>query len=220
MATSPSSTTTTSKGRRGMTVLIVDYGMGNIASARRAIEECGGRVLVSEDPADINVADRIVVPGVGAFPQAMARLREGGWVDALRTAVHDDGLPLLGICLGMQLLADEGDEISKTQGLGLIPGRIERIVPTDASERVPHVGWNEVRHPGGPLFDGIPSGADFYFVHSFRFVPADEDMILATTPYAGETVSAVGAVRVAGVQFHPEKSSRAGFRLLKNFLAL
>ena len=203
-----------------MTVLIVDYGMGNIASARRAIEECGERALVSDDPADIKVADRIVVPGVGAFPQAMARLREGGWVDALRTAVHDDGLPLLGICLGMQLLAGEGDEVSKTQGLGLIPGRIERIVPTDASERVPHVGWNEVRHSGGPLFDGIPSGADFYFVHSFRFVPAGEDTILATTPYAGETVSAVGTGRVAGVQFHPEKSSRAGFRLLKNFLAL
>jgi len=203
-----------------MTVLIVDYGMGNIASARRAIEECGGRALVSDDPADIKVADRIVVPGVGAFPQAMTRLREAGWVDTLRAAVHNDGLPLLGICLGMQLLADESDEVTKTQGLGLIPGRIERIVSDDSSERVPHVGWNEVRHRDGLLFDGIPSGADFYFVHSFRFVPASETAILATTPYAGQTVSAVGASRVAGVQFHPEKSSRAGFRLLKNFLAL
>ncbi|HEV7232993.1 MAG TPA: imidazole glycerol phosphate synthase subunit HisH [Sphingorhabdus sp.] len=203
-----------------MTVLIVDYGMGNIASARRAVEECGGRVLVSADPADIKTADRIIVPGVGAFPLAMTRLREGGWVDALRTAVHDDGLPLLGICLGMQLLADEGDEVSKTEGLGLIAGRIERILPTDVSERVPHVGWNEVRHRDNPLFAGIPSGADFYFVHSFRFVPARDDTILATTPYAGETVSAVGKGHVAGVQFHPEKSSRAGFRLLKNFLAL
>lgn len=203
-----------------MTVLIVDYGMGNIASARRAIEECGGRALVSDDPADIKVADRIVVPGVGAFPQAMGRLREGGWVDALRSAVYDDGLPLLGVCLGMQLLADESDEVAKTQGLGLIPGRVERILPADASERVPHVGWNEVRHRDGALFDGIPSGADFYFVHSFRFVPAGDDSILAITPYAGETVSAVGSGRVAGVQFHPEKSSRAGFRLLKNFLAL
>lgn len=203
-----------------MTVLIVDYGMGNIASARRAIEECGGRVLVSEDPTDIKVADRIVVPGVGAFPQAMGRLRHAGWVEALRKAVHDDGLPLLGICLGMQLLADESDEINRTQGLGLIPGRIERIVPSEDSERVPHVGWNEVRHRNASLFDGIPSGADFYFVHSFRFVPASADAILATTPYAGETVSAVGVGAVSGVQFHPEKSSRAGFRLLKNFLAL
>ena len=203
-----------------MTVLIVDYGMGNIASARRAIEECGGRALVSDDPADIKVADRIVLPGVGAFPQAMERLREAGWVDTLRAAVQNDGLPLLGICLGMQLLSDESDEVYKTQGLGLIPGRIERIVSADASERVPHVGWNEVRHRGGALFDGIPSGADFYFVHSFRFVPTVETAILATTPYAGETVSAVGSGSVAGVQFHPEKSSRAGFRLLKNFLAL
>ena len=203
-----------------MTVLIVDYGMGNIASARRALEECGARALVSDDPADIKVADRIVVPGVGAFPQAMARLCEAGWVDALRAAVHDDGLPLLGICLGMQLLADESDEVSRTQGLGLIPGRIERILPADADERVPHVGWNEVHHQGDTLFKGIPSGADFYFVHSFRFVPTREDAIVATTPYAGETVSAVGAGRVVGVQFHPEKSSRAGFRLLKNFLAI
>ena len=202
-----------------MTVLIVDYGMGNIASARRAIEECGAEVLVSGDPADIRAADRIVLPGVGAFPVAMARLRETGWVNALRSAVHDDGLPLLGVCLGMQLLADESDEVTKTQGLGLIPGRVERIVPTDAAERVPHVGWNEVRHNGGALFQGVPSGSDFYFVHSYRFVPVSDDAILATTPYAGETVSAVGNDRVAGVQFHPEKSSRVGFRLLKNFLA-
>lgn len=202
-----------------MTVLIVDYGMGNIASARRAIEECGGRAVVSDDPKSVGAADRIVVPGVGAFGHAMARLRDRGWVDVLRSAVHQDGLPLLGICLGMQLLADESDEGVKTRGLGLIPGRVERIVPDDPAERVPHVGWNEVRHQGARLFDGIPSGADFYFVHSYRFVPAGEGAILAVTPYAGETVSAVGLGRVAGVQFHPEKSSRAGFRLLQNFLA-
>lgn len=202
-----------------MTVLIVDYGMGNIASARRAIEECGGSVVVSDDPKSVRTADRIVVPGVGAFPQAMARLRDAGWVDVLRSAVYDDGLPLLGVCLGMQLLADEGDEVTRTQGLGLIPGRIERITPINPAERVPHVGWNEVHHRGGPLFNGIPSGADFYFVHSYRFAPDNQDAILATTPYAGETVSAVGSGRVAGVQFHPEKSSRAGFKLLQNFLA-
>lgn len=201
-----------------MTVLIVDYGMGNIASARRAIEECGGRAIVSDQPSDIDQADRIVVPGVGAFPLAMERLREAGWVEALYRAVHQDGLPLLGVCLGMQLLAEESDEVSVTSGLGLIPGRVERIVPTDPVERVPHVGWNEVNHRNGDLFDGIPGGADFYFVHSYRFVPSDPATILATTPYAGEFVSAVAKGRVAGVQFHPEKSSRAGFRLLRNFL--
>ncbi len=203
-----------------MTVLIVDYGMGNIASARRAIEECGGQVLVSNDPDDIRQVDRIVVPGVGAFPQAMARLREGGWVEALQAAVNDEGLPLLGVCLGMQLLADESVEGSATPGLGLISGRVERIVPTAPTERVPHVGWNEVNHNDSGLFEAIPSGADFYFVHSYHFVPANSAAILATTPYAGEFVSAVSNGRVAGVQFHPEKSSRAGFRLLKNFLAL
>jgi glutamine amidotransferase len=202
-----------------MTVLIVDYGMGNIASARRAIEECGSQALVSANPADIQLVDRIVVPGVGAFPQAMARLRDGGWCDALRTAVFNDGLPLLGVCLGMQLLADESEEGSKTQGLGLIPGRVVKILPECAAERVPHVGWNEVNHHGSELFDGIPSGVDFYFVHSYRFVPAQTSNILATSPYAGETISVVGSGKVYGVQFHPEKSSRAGFRMLKNFLA-
>lgn len=202
-----------------MTVLIVDYGMGNIASARRAIEECGARVVVSDRPSEVDLADRIVVPGVGAFPLAMQRLRDAGWVEALNRAVLDDGIPLLGVCLGMQLLADESDEVSVTAGLGLIPGRVERIVPADPAERVPHVGWNEVNHRDGALFEGIPAGADFYFVHSYRFVPSDPATILATTPYAGGFASAVGKGRVAGVQFHPEKSSRAGFRLLRNFLS-
>ncbi len=201
-----------------MTVLIVDYSMGNINSARRAIEECGGRAIVSSNPADVEQADRILVPGVGAFPLAMQRLREAGWVEVLHHAVLQDGVPLMGVCLGMQLLADESDEISVTAGLGLIPGRVERILPVDSSERIPHVGWNEVDHHNGALFDGIPSGADFYFVHSYRFVPSDPTTILAATPYAGEFVSAVGKGLVAGVQFHPEKSSRAGFRLLRNFL--
>ena len=203
-----------------MTVLVVDYGMGNLASARRSLEECGARVLVSDDPATIRDVDRVVVPGVGAFPMAMQRLRERGWADAIRAAAIDDKLPVLGVCLGMQLLADEGTEVGVTQGLGLIRGRVERMRPELPGERVPHVGWNEVNLVGAPmLFDGIPTGADFYFVHSYRFVATDPDDVLATAPYCGEVVAAVGRGSVMGVQFHPEKSSRAGFRLLKNFLA-
>lgn len=202
-----------------MTVLIIDYGMGNLASARRAIEECNGRAIVSSNPQDLDIADRIIVPGVGAFPQAMQRLSEGGWEEALRKAVLDQGIPLLGVCLGMQLLADESYEVAVTKGLGFISGRVERLVPIAQSERVPHVGWNEVNHNDCCLFEGIEKGTDFYFVHSYKFVPSNPDSILATTPYAGEFVSAVGSGRIAGVQFHPEKSSRAGFQLLKNFLA-
>lgn len=204
-----------------MTVLIVDYGMGNLASARRSLEECGAHVLVSDQPRDVKQAERIVVPGVGAFPQAMQRLNERGWSDAIREAALAERVPVLGVCLGMQLLADEGEEVEPTRGLGLVPGRIRRIVPSEAKERVPHVGWNEVNpNAPSPLFEGIPAGSDFYFVHSFRFTDADPADVLATTPYAGDFVSAVGRGRVMGVQFHPEKSSRAGFRLLRNFLAL
>lgn len=203
-----------------MTVLVVDYGMGNLASARRALEECGARVLVSDEPRDVRQAERLVVPGVGAFPQAMQRLNERGWTEAIRQAALDDGIPVLGVCLGMQLLADEGEEVEPTAGLGLVPGRITRLAPA-AGERVPHVGWNEVVPVGEPpLFAGIPAGSDFYFVHSFHFAAASADDVLATTPYAGGFVSAVGRGRVLGTQFHPEKSSRAGFRLLRNFLAL
>jgi imidazole glycerol-phosphate synthase subunit HisH len=204
-----------------MTVLIVDYGMGNIASARRSLEECGVKVIVSDDPATLRVADRVVIPGVGAFPKAMQRLNDLGWSDALRSAAREDAIPVLGICLGMQLLADSGTEFEATPGLGLIPGKIERIIPVDANERVPHVGWNEVNPVAGhPLFAGLPSNADFYFVHSFRFVTDNPQDTIATTPFAGRTVAVVGKGHVVGTQFHPEKSSRAGFQVLRNFLAL
>jgi glutamine amidotransferase len=202
-----------------MGVLLVDYGMGNVASARRSFEECGASVVLSDDPDCVRSADRIVVPGVGAFAQAMRRLRECGWVDAIREAAHE-GVPVLGICLGMQLLADEGDEGGIAQGFGLIHGRIERMVSTTPHERIPHVGWNEV-YPvsGAQLFTGIDPGSDFFFVHSYRFLPSDPASVLATTPFCGEVVSAVQDGRITGVQFHPEKSSRAGFQLIRNFLA-
>jgi imidazole glycerol-phosphate synthase subunit HisH len=202
-----------------MTVLIIDYGMGNLASARRSFEECDATVVVSDHPSAARSASRIVIPGVGAFGEAMQRLRSAGWVDAIREAA-DEGVPVLGICLGMQLLAEEGDEGSLVQGFGLVRARIERMTPKAPGERIPHVGWNEVYpRPDAKLFRGIAPGSDFFFVHSYHLVPRDQDAILATTPYCGGIVSAVQQNQVMGVQFHPEKSSQAGFQLIRNFLA-
>jgi glutamine amidotransferase len=201
-----------------MTVLVVDYGMGNLPSVARALEECGAQVEVSDDPAAIERAERIVMPGVGAFADAMGNLTTRGWVDGLRRAVTQDRLPFLGICLGMQLLADEGDEGGKTAGLALIPGQVRRL-EAGLGDRIPHVGWNELHATKqSRLLEGVPDGADFYFVHSYQLVPTAEDAVLGRTPYCGGFVAAVERDNVVGFQFHPEKSSRMGRQLLRNFL--
>lgn len=201
-----------------MATLIIDYGMGNLASVKRAFEECGANVFISDDPADIETSERLVLPGVGAFYDAMALLRKRGWVDAIRHAVLEEGVPILGICLGMQLMAESGVEGGETDGLGLVPGTVS-MLSSNTSERIPHVGWNEVhiqrRHS---IFDGVSDGTDFYFVHSFHFIPSYSEHILAITPYCGRFVSVVGKGSAIGVQFHPEKSSKAGFRIITNFL--
>jgi glutamine amidotransferase len=202
-----------------LSVLIVDYNLSNLGSIRRSLEECGVSPVVSDDPARLKAASRIVLPGVGSFTDGMANLREMGWDAALREAVREDGVPLLGICLGMQLLAGMGFEGGTVRGLDLIPGEVRRFVPDDPATRVPHVGWNEVWNASGnPLLEGIPDGSDFYFVHSYHFIPLHKEHVLATTPYCGGFVSGVGAGNILGVQFHPEKSGRPGFRILKNFL--
>lgn len=201
--------------------LIVDYGMGNLGSVKRAFEECGAEVIIAEDPAVCKRADHIVLPGVGTFSDGMAALAKGGWINALLAATRNDGIPLLGICLGMQLLADKGFEGGETAGLGLIPGETHRLAADTPEAKIPHVGWNEVHHTGvHPLLAGIPTGMDFYFVHSYHFIPKNTANTLASTPYCGSFVSAIAQSSIYGVQFHPEKSSRAGFQLLKNFLAL
>lgn len=200
-----------------MSVLIVDYGMGNLASVKRALEECGANAFISDNPTDLTDCSHILLPGVGAFSDAMQRLQQGGWVEPLRRTVCDDNIPLLGICLGMQLLADVGEEGGIHPGLGIIPGRVVRLQPV-ANERIPHVGWNSVAHQHHELFDGVPVNSDVYFVHSYHFMPADAEDIRATTPYCGNFVSAVGRDAAFGTQFHPEKSSRHGLRILKNFL--
>jgi imidazole glycerol-phosphate synthase subunit HisH len=203
-----------------VTVLLVDYGMGNLGSARRALEECGATVTVSANPADAASADRIVIPGVGAFPEAMRRLNEKGWTETLRRDALQNQIPVLGICLGMQLLAQYGHEGEKTEGLGFIPGHVTRLEPVE-NERVPHVGWNEVWfQSGSPLFAHVKDGSDFYFVHSYQFVAEDPSDVVAATPYCGRFVSAVARGKVFGVQFHPEKSSQTGFQVIRNFLAV
>ncbi|MDD5085022.1 MAG: imidazole glycerol phosphate synthase subunit HisH [Candidatus Omnitrophica bacterium] len=202
-----------------MDVVVVDYGMGNLGSVRRSLEECGAKVLVSGDPSDLESASRVILPGVGAFADGMAHLRERGWIEALKRNIREAQIPLLGICLGMQLLADKGYEGGQTEGLGLVPGVVKRFEPGEPTVRIPHVGWNEVHitRPN-PLFSGIPDNCDFYFVHSYYFVSEDDGSVVATTPFCGGFASAVMEGSVFGVQFHPEKSSRHGFCLLRNFL--
>lgn len=203
-----------------MKVVVINYGMGNLGSVRRALEECGADVLISDDPLDLEQADRIILPGVGAFREGMANLNTGGWVPHLYNVLKNPQVLLLGICLGMQLLAEEGEEGGRTTGLGLIPGKVVRFTPSETDPRIPHVGWNEIHHDSSSwLLKDIKNKTDFYFVHSYHLQPAHPEYVLATTPYAGEFVSVVGCKNVLGTQFHPEKSSRPGFQLLRNFLA-
>jgi imidazole glycerol-phosphate synthase subunit HisH len=202
-------------------VAIVDYGMCNLDSVKRALEEVGARPYVTDDPADLDAADRIVLPGVGAFPDAMANLRARGLDDALAKQVLHERAPFLGVCLGMQLMAAIGEEVEATQGLGWVDASVVRFVATAADPRIPHVGWNEVTPVGdSQLFTGIPPGADFYFVHSFHIACADSEDVLATTPYCGGFTSALQRGDAYGVQFHPEKSQQWGLRLLANFLTV
>jgi imidazole glycerol-phosphate synthase subunit HisH len=183
------------------------------------VEECGGRPLVTRDPRDLERAERIILPGVGSFGAAMANLRADGFDTALPETVLQGGRPLLGICLGMHLLAERGSEGGDHAGLALLRGRVVRLQPK-SGERVPHIGWNDVTPAAvSPLFEGLPPGSDFYFVHSYRLQSPPEET-LATIDYCGTTVAAAGRDHIHAVQFHPEKSQTVGFRLLRNFLAM
>jgi imidazole glycerol-phosphate synthase subunit HisH len=201
-------------------VAVIDYGMGNLDSIRRALEECGGAVTVTDQPDEIQRCDRIVLPGVGAFPDGMANLRQRGLDTFLRREVVDLGLPFLGICLGMQLLFGTGFEVHETAGLGWFDGEVRRLEPRD-SERLPHVGWNSLSDVRDcPLLAGLSGTEDFYFVHSFHCRPRDPAVIRARSDYCGGFAAVVGRGNLYGVQFHPEKSQKAGFRVLRNFLSL
>jgi imidazole glycerol-phosphate synthase subunit HisH len=201
-------------------VAIIDFGVSNLDSVGRALEDAGASPYVVASGDDLGEPDRIVLPGVGAFDVAMANLAGRGLDRALDVAVVDRGTPLLGICLGMQLLASEGTEGGVTAGLGWVPGRVVRLEPQNGDRRIPHVGWNELVPGSSPLFDGIESGTDVYFVHSYHVVPDSTSDIASMTPYCGGFVSAIDRGTVFGVQFHPEKSQRAGAMILRNFLKI
>ncbi len=211
------------------TVAIIDYGSGNLHSAAKACEraarEAGidARIVVTADSSVVAAADRIVLPGVGAFADCRAGLeRVEGLRAAIERCVLEAGRPFLGICVGMQLLAGRGLEHVETAGLGWIAGEVRRIAPADPALKVPHMGWNslDVRQPHA-LLAGIPTGAaglDAYFVHSYHLVAADPATILATTDYGGPVTAMIARDNIAGTQFHPEKSQRLGLQLLASFL--
>ncbi|GCL65925.1 imidazole glycerol phosphate synthase subunit HisH [Pseudaquabacterium pictum] len=208
-----------------MRVGVVDYGVGNLGSVLRALASLGAEATALRQPAELAEVDRLVLPGVGSFTTCMGLLDDGGWTTALQRQVQDHGTPLLGICLGMQLLASSGLEGAHrpggTPGLGLVPGRVVSLASLGCIQRLPHVGWNGVQPAqDDALLGGIPTGTDFYFVHSYGMVPDDSAHLLATTDYGLPVAAVVRHGPVCGTQFHPEKSGRAGFRLLRNFLAL
>lgn len=198
------------------TIALVDYNVGNLRSVQKALEAVGARVRVVTEPAGLEGAAKIVLPGVGAFAPAMAELRRRGFIEPLREAVAS-GTPLLGICLGMQLLFEESEEGGRHQGLALLAGRVRRF--QGEGLKVPQTGWNRLEpvRPS-PLLEGLPEAAYAYFNHAYYCDPADPDDVLATTDYGGRYASVVGRGSVYGVQFHPEKSQQVGLAILRNFV--
>ena len=201
-------------------IAIADYGMGNRRSVEKALERVGARVLLTGDHEALGAADGLVVPGVGAFPAAMERLRASG-LDELIAARARAGTPVLGLCLGMQLLFERSVERGGDQGLGLLPGEVVGLAPDPPTLKIPHIGWNVVTltRPS-PLTEGLPDRVAFYHVHSFVARPGDASDVLGRGDYGGAFVSMVARDPVYGVQFHPEKSSTHGLALLRNFTAI
>jgi imidazole glycerol-phosphate synthase subunit HisH len=196
-------------------IAVLDYGIGNLRSAEKALQHLGVDAALTTDPALAREAAGVVLPGVGAFGRCMEQLRESGLEPVVHEAV-DAGKPFLGICVGMQMLFDSSEEAPGTKGLGIIPGEVRKLAVT--SERLPHMGWNTVEiRTGSTLFDGIDDGSWLYFVHSYAPVPGDDAVIAATTEYGGSVVAAVERGALWATQFHPEKSATLGLRLLKNF---
>lgn len=209
-----------------MKIAIIDYGVGNLGSLAKSIEELNFKSVLVDRPEDLRSANSIILPGVGNFAKCAKILKNRGWFKIILEEVNEKKKPILGICLGMQLLASNGFEGSSNQnekgtpGLGLIPGSVINLRDIGCRSSIPHVGWNEVKFVNTEknLFAGIPDNTDFYFVHSYVFIPKNSDHIIANTEYDVPIVAAVRNNHIWGTQFHPEKSSRAGLKLLENFI--
>lgn len=200
-------------------IAIIDYGMGNLASVSNAFAKLGYETIVSQDPEQILTADKVVLPGVGAFADAIKNIRNMG-IDKTITELMKRNTPMLGICLGYQLLFSESDEDGVHQGLDVIKGRVEKL-QLPAVFKVPHMGWNNIEtKPGSRLFAGIPQSSYFYFVHSYHTIPEDDSIMAATTDYGIRIVCAIEQGNLVATQFHPEKSGDIGLKVLMNFGAM
>jgi glutamine amidotransferase len=198
-------------------IAIIDYGMGNLRSVQKGFERTGHDAVVTSDPKMISNASKVVLPGVGAFPDCMRNLTEYGLIDAVHESISA-GKPFLGICLGLQLLFTQSEEFGLSKGLDIIKGKVVRFKMQDSALKVPHMGWNSIsinRRP--PALADVPDGSHFYFVHSFHVVPEDKSVIATTTDYGIEFVSSIWKDNIFAVQFHPEKSQALGLSILKRF---
>jgi imidazole glycerol-phosphate synthase subunit HisH len=199
-------------------IALVDYGISNLRSVQKALEHAGAQVVLTERPEEVAQADKLILPDVGAFRAGMEGLQARDLAKVVVEAAHA-GKPVLGICLGMQLLFDESEEMGLTEGLHLLPGRVTALPPNGLP--VPHMGWNEIEPASDhPLLRGIQRGAYGYFVHSYICVPAAPEAVLATTDYGEAFASVAGRDNVLGIQFHPEKSQAVGLKILQNFVAM
>ena len=201
-------------------IVVVDYGLGNLFSVKKALEALGAPVTVSSDPDVVLAAERIILPGVGAFGDGMRNLKERKLIPAPCESDLARGIAFFGICLGMQLLAERGTEYGEHNGLGWIGGAVAKVNIADKGLKIPHIGWNQIifkkEHH---IFNGLKPLSDFYFVHSYEFQPSDSQYLLAVSQYGKEITAAVGRKNIVGTQFHPEKSQDNGLKLLENFIS-
>ncbi|MEE2780768.1 MAG: imidazole glycerol phosphate synthase subunit HisH [Planctomycetota bacterium] len=201
-------------------IAIIDYQMGNLRSVQRAVERAGYEGIVTDDPHALDRAEKIILPGVGAFADAMQQLDERNLIEPIQAAAKE-GKPLLGICLGLQLLFDTSHENGCHRGLAIVAGEVVPFEGLPPSYKIPHMGWNQLETvKPSPLLEGIPHGANFYFVHSYYVVPEDTDIVVTRTDYHRPFVSMIGSKNIFATQFHPEKSQQLGLQMLCNFARL